>query len=182
MAGASNQWNRVVENIQHLSTRVYTTVGIVLTETNISQVVDTIMFAHGLGVSDIRVIPAAQYTRENTKELEKIPEDVLSAHPILAYRVRRAVLGHSVRGISKIDSHKCALVIDDSVIAGDSHYPCVIYMREGGAPIGKVSNVMRRERIAWSKSHNSFGDAICRNNCLDVCIEYNNAYRSVGNA
>jgi len=26
-------------------------------------------------------------------------------------------------------------------------------------------------------NHNSFNDKICRKNCLDVCIDYNNKFR-----
>jgi MoaA/NifB/PqqE/SkfB family radical SAM enzyme len=176
MAGIAGKWEKVIENIKYLSTKTYISVGIVVTNENIKHVCDTILFAHNLGVADIRVIPAAQFTRQNTKSLENISDDVLNAHPILKYRVNRALLGHSVRGISKTDAHKCYLVLDDSVIAGKNHYPCVIYMREMGAPIGEVGINMRYDRVDWSKNHNSYEDAICRNNCLDVCIDYNNAY------
>jgi len=176
MAGVTGKWEKVIENIKYLSTKTYVSVGIVVTNENIEHVCDTILFAHNLGVADIRVIPAAQFTRQNTQSLSNIPEDVLNAHPILKYRVNRALLGHSVRGISKTDSHRCYLVLDDSVIAGNNHYPCVIYMREMGAPIGKVGENMRTERAIWSAVHNSYEDAICRNNCLDVCIDYNNTY------
>jgi molybdenum cofactor biosynthesis enzyme MoaA len=177
MAGVSGSWETVISNIAWLSRKCYVSVGIVVTDQNIKTVCQTILFAHELGVADIRVIPAAQFTRENSKNLSEIPGYILDAHPILKYRVNRALLGHSVRGISKTDENKCHLVLDDSVIAGDNHYPCVIYLREQGNPIGKVGPNMRQERKEWSLSHNTHDDAICRNNCLDVCIEYNNVFR-----
>ena len=71
---------------------------------------------------------------------------------------------------------RLALVLDDSVVAGDYHFPCVIYMRERGNAIGKTSPLMRKERAKWFEEHNCFEDAICKKNCLDVCIEYNNKY------
>ena len=174
--GIKGAWERVIENIRYVSAKCYTTVGIVLTEENINETIDTILLAHNLGVSDIRVIPAAQFTRQNTKKLEEIPDCVLNAHPILKYRVQRAVLGHSVRGISKTDTPCCGLALDDMVIAGEHHYPCVIYLREGGKPIGKADWNMRLARENWFLTHTSHNDAICRNNCLDVCVEYNNHY------
>lgn len=176
MAGVSGKWEKVISNIKYLASKCYVSVGVVVTNENIEKVCKTVLFAHGLGVADIRVIPAAQFTRENSRSLAEIPDSILDAHPILKYRVNRTLLGHSVRGISKTDCHKCHLVLDDSVIAGDSHFPCVIYMREKGNPIGKVSAGMRQDRIDWSNNHNCYDDAICRNNCLDVCIEYNNSY------
>jgi len=35
---------------------------------------------------------------------------------------------------------------------------------------------MRNERMNWFSKHDTHNDAICRNNCLDVCIEYNNKF------
>jgi hypothetical protein len=98
-------------------------------------------------------------------------------HPILKYRIKHFSEGRNVRGMIETDSGKCALVLDDSVIAGDFHFPCVIYMREKGEPIGRVSEKMRGERTDWFKKHNCLKDKICRENCLDVCIDYNNKYR-----
>jgi len=175
--GKTGSWKRVVDNIRYLSSVSYVSVGIVVTDDNMSQAIETVIFAHELGVSDIRIIPAAQYMRENTKSLESIPDEILNAHPILKYRVNRAILGHSVRGISKMDANKCGIVLDDSVIAGSHHYPCVIYLREGGKPIGKVGSGMRKERFNWHIKHNTHRDSICKNNCLDVCIDYNNQFK-----
>ena len=69
--------------------------------------------------------------------------------------------------------NSCPLVLDDSVIAGNAHYPCVIYMREQGSPIGKVSDDMREQRVAWFNQTDTHSDNICKKNCLDVCVDYN---------
>lgn len=181
MSGRKGVWKKVVENIQYLSTKSYTTVGIVLTDENVAQQIDTVLFAHDLGVSDIRIIPAAQYSQRNMKELAKIPGYVLNVHPILKYRVLRALEVKCVRGISQSDTHKCALVLDDSVMAGSHHYPCIIYLREGGRAIGNIGVSMRKQRKFWYENHNSYEDRICRRNCLDVCVAYNNYYADFRN-
>jgi hypothetical protein len=54
------------------------------------------------------------------------------------------------------------------------HYPCIIYLREAGKPIGRMSKSARRERLRWYGTHDSHKDPICRKNCLDVCVAYNN--------
>jgi len=133
------------------------------------------MFADSLGVSDIRVISASQYNKP-IKELDLIPEEILNKYPILKYRVNNFINSRNVRGLKKEDSKNCAIVLDDSVIAGDYHFPCVIYMREKGNAIGKVGKDMRKERAEWFKKHDCQKDKICKNNCLDVCIDYNNKY------
>ena len=69
--------------------------------------------------------------------------------------------------------------MDDSVVAGDYHFPCVIYMREKGKPIGKVNPNMRKERIEFIKNHDCYKDPICKRSCLDVCISYNNRYEEL---
>jgi len=32
---------------------------------------------------------------------------------------------------------------------------------------------MRAERLHWLKNHQPCKDSICKNNCLDVCVDYN---------
>ena len=172
MAGISEQFERVVTSIRELSKLTYVTVGVVITEDTVDTLVDIVKFASGLGVADIRIISAAQFNA--VLEVAKdIPQDILDKHPILKYRVNNILSGRNVRGITNKDSHTCHLLYDDSVIAGNYHFPCVIYMRENGDPVGEIGPDMRQERIEWLKNHNAFEDRICRENCLDVCISYN---------
>lgn len=179
MAGnIKNSWNIVVKNIEKISKLTYVTVGVVLTPENIDKTIDTIRFAHELGVADIRIISAAQWN-EPIPRLREVEKEIREAHPILDYRIKHFSEGRNVRGMTEKNSKKCALVLDDSVIAGDYHFPCVIYMREKGNAIGKVSHNMRKERKEWFKKHDCFKDNICRENCLDVCIDYNDKYREI---
>lgn len=174
--GIKGSWNKVIKNIEEISKLTYVSVGVVLTPDNIDKTIDTINFAHKLGVNDIRIISAAQWN-EPIPRLNEVEKEVREAHPILDYRIKHFAEGRNVRGITESDSKKCALVLDDSVIAGDYHFPCVIYMREKGGAIGKVGPNMRKERKKWFENHDCFKDKICRENCLDVCIDYNNKYR-----
>jgi molybdenum cofactor biosynthesis enzyme MoaA len=173
MSGRKGYFQVIIDNIKWLSSKTYVTVGIVLTKDTESTVVDVVKFAHELGVSDIRIITAAQYNGEISK-LETIPEYILSVHPILKYRVNNLISGRNVRGIKETDCKKCYLVRDDSVVAGKWHFPCVIHMREGGKPIGEISDHMKQDRYEWSLTHNTHEDIICKINCLDCLVDYNN--------
>jgi molybdenum cofactor biosynthesis enzyme MoaA len=178
MSGKKGAWEIVVENIKELSKLTYVTTGCVFDEKNIEQSVQTVVFAHELGVSDIRILTAAQYNK-SLEFVNLIPEDIVSSHPILKYRVNNFKKGRNVRGITETDTIQCPLVLDDMAIKGDYHYPCIIYMREFGKAIGKVSDnfyMIRKERKNWYDYHNCYEDRICRNNCLDVCIDYNNKF------
>jgi organic radical activating enzyme len=177
MAGnVPGSFDKVVHNIREISKRAYTTVGVVLTPENINQTIDTITFADTLGVGDIRIISAAQFDQA-IPALGKVPEHLLKKYPILAYRVHQFKTGFHVRGLLPEDPHKCAIVLDDSAIAGQFHFPCIIFMREGGEPIGKVGPNMRQERLRWHETHDVHQDPICKANCLDVCREYSIKYR-----
>lgn len=167
-------FDTIVENIKSLSARTYTTVGVVLTNDNLSNLNEIIQFANSLGVSDIRIIPAAQ--DGDKLPIPNLDEKFLEKYPILKYRINNLRNNIPIRGLGEKDSPRCGLVLDDIAICGDKHYPCIIYLREYGNPIGDVGPNMRQERLEWYKTHNTFNDPICKNNCLDVCTAYNNTF------
>ncbi|MDD4013539.1 MAG: hypothetical protein PHW14_05060, partial [Candidatus Omnitrophica bacterium] len=175
--GIKGAWNRVVNTIKYLSKLTYVTVGVVLNEQNAKDIVNIIEFALNLGVADIRIISAAQWNSFDIFKDLVIDERILNKHPILKYRINNFKNGRNVRGICENDSHKCPLILDDMVVKGDYHYPCVIKMREGCSPIGKIYDAsVRQDRYEYYKNHDTHCDGICRQNCLDVCIDYNNKY------
>ena len=172
--GVRGAWDKVVANIRYLSTKTYVTIGVVLTDQNVTKVNDIIAFAAGLGVQDIRIIPAAQ-DGDRLKDVH-VDQALLAKFPILAYRIRNIQGGHPVRGLRACDSIRCGLVLDDMAVNKGLHYPCIIYLREGGAPIGKVGEGMREERLKWFQNTQTHKDPICSKNCLDVCVDYNNEF------
>jgi len=179
MAGnRKGSWDIVVKNIEEISKLTYVSLGVVYNSNNLKQLKETIELADNLGVADIRIISSAQY---NKNPDINISEKILKKHPILKYRINNIKQGKLVRGIKDIDCKTCHLINDDSVVAGDYHFPCVIYMREKGKPIGRVNKNMRKERIEWVKKHDCYKDPICKKNCLDVCIHYNNRFEELKN-
>ncbi len=185
MTGKTGQWKKVIDMIEFLSSISYTTVGVVLIEQNISELENIIRLAHDLYVNDIRIIPAAQTgTRFPAFYIDS---SILDKHPILKYRYDNIMNNIPVRGLRPSDYNRCPLVLDDIAIAGGYHYPCIIYMREKGEPIGNIlyhgseySSITRdkimAERYNWYKNHDVYKDPICHNNCLDVCRDYNNKF------
>lgn len=173
MSGGLDIWDKLISNIKELSKISYVTVGMVFNEQNVDRAKESVEFAASLGVSDIRVLSSAQFN-EALDSLRELPDELLNRFPILSYRVRNFRDGMGVRGISDDDSNRCRLVLDDMAVAGDKHFPCIIYLREGGAPIGNVGPNMRKERLEWCNNHDTHADPICCANCLDVCVFYNN--------
>ena len=173
MNGNAQLWNKTVNNIRELSKLTYVTVGMVFDENNVADAKKAVEFAHSLGVADIRVISSAQYNKALSSLME-LDDGILQSHPILNYRISNFKSNRNVRGIQETDCGRCSLVMDDMAVAGDYHFPCIIYLREGGKPIGKTNGDVVSDRRAWSITHNSHQDRICRENCLDVCIDHNN--------
>jgi len=177
MSGGIDMFNKIIHNIAELSKLTYVTVGIVFDENNINQIQETIKFTHNLGVSDIRIIPSAQYNK--CAIFNNFNFEFIDKYPILKYRINNFKAGNNIRGLSERDNSKCPLVLDDIAIAGNYHYPCIIYLREQGGPIGNLNIIenIRSDRLNWYMKHNCHEDKICRNNCLDVCKEYNNRWK-----
>jgi sulfatase maturation enzyme AslB (radical SAM superfamily) len=177
--GIPGAWERIVENIKYLSTKTYVTLGIVVTEETLPFLKDTIEYGDSLGVSDLRIISAAQFN-EILEMAKTLPQDIVDKYPILKYRVNNINNGRNVRGLVFPDSHRCGLVLDDMAIAGNYHFPCIIYMREGGEAVGTVAGKtmqeIRQERAKWYEKTDTHCDPICLKNCLDVCIDYNNKF------
>lgn len=173
--GISGSWEKVVANIREISKHTYVTLGVVVTENTVGDLKNTIEFASSLGVADIRIISSAQYN-QLLEVAKTISENVYEKYPILKYRIKNINNNRNVRGLTETDSHRCPLVLDDMAIAGEYHFPCIIYMREGGNPIGNVGANMRDERLEWMQRTDTHKDPICKKNCLDVCIDYNNRY------
>ena len=177
MSGTNNEmWEHITYIIKALSLVTYVTIGIVINEENIDSVAKTIIFCDELGVDDIRIIPSAQYSKI-LPVLKQVPDENMLDHPILNYRINNSCQGRSVRGLQYSDSHQCSLVLDDMVALNDKHYPCIIYLREGGEAIGRIGKNMRRDREDWGYYIDTHKDPICKANCLDVCIDYNNKVR-----
>lgn len=173
MSGTSGKWKILIDNIKLICKNTYATAGMVFTEENINQCRESIIFAHDLGFSDIRVIPSAQYNNALTI-LEDLPKEILDVHPILNYRINNTKNSITTRGLTESDCNTCWLVCDDAAIVRNEHFPCIIYLREKGLPIGTMSENFREERLYWMKNNNIKNDPICSRNCLDVCRDYNN--------
>jgi hypothetical protein len=89
--------------------------------------------------------------------------------PILTFRARKAAV-NATRGCC---TAPCYMALDSMCIKNQEHYPCQIYMREGGKPIGPVNAHMSSARGAWHQQHVPAEDPICQKYCPDFCMEFN---------
>lgn len=168
-----SMFDTVVENIRAMAKRVYTTVGIVLDKNNFDIHQKVIEFASSLGVADIRIMTATRYDLVRPMT---VAEDVLTRHPILRFRVDNFNRGIDMRGSRLAKTSHCHLVKDDVTILGDKLYPCAVYAREGGRPLGSFDKNNEALRLEWQANHNSHGDPICLKYCMDFKCRYNDKF------
>jgi len=152
--------------ITELASQRYVNVGLVIDSLNVGRIERIIDHILSLGVQDIKL-------SSSTKDelLPKFTGDY-SKYPILSYRTERFNQGKQMRGGPP---PKCSISVNDITIVGDSHYPCLVYFREKGKAIGKLSAASMGERKLWSESHDSTTDPICSKYCMDFKCEFNNS-------
>jgi len=160
--------NEVISNIRKLSRQYYVNVGLVVDSTNVGRINSIIDFILRLGVSDVKL-------SVNTHDtvIPKFENKGYEKYPILNYRINRFRAGKLMRGLAEEDTFKCALSISDISIVGENHYPCLVYAREGGAPIGPMGENIKTDRITWYNNHNPYNDSICKKYCMDFKCEFN---------
>lgn len=172
--GIPGAWRGVVATIALLSPRTRVTVGAVLDPENLASAREIVALADSLGVADIRLNPAAQFSRR--LPVQDWDRGFLERHPTFAWRAAVTAAGGAVRGLEADDPHRCHIVLDEMTAREGEHYPCFVYMREGGRPIGRMGLSVRKDRERWSTSHDPFEDRICRSNCPDICRTYNRRF------
>jgi MoaA/NifB/PqqE/SkfB family radical SAM enzyme len=167
---ADNVFDVVANNIKELSKLVYTNVGIVINDDNANLYKEIIGFVSNLGAHDIRLMTSTKYNK--LLKLD-VPQELLDKHPILKFRVENFNSGKNMRGSELGASHKCHLVRDDITIMGKYYFPCAVYAREGGKPIGEFDRDNESGRMEWFKIHDSYLDTICKQYCMDFKCRFN---------
>ena len=137
--------------------------------------VSAVKIADGIA-DDISLIATAPVNWERYVNL--LPKYVVVSNDLLNYRVNNVKNDVKPYGLMENDTHKCPLVLDEMIVAGEYHYPCSMYKEAGGKPIGKVNPYMRKERSDWALHYDTHSDLICSKHCPDFCREYNNKYVS----
>ncbi|MCK9428970.1 MAG: radical SAM protein [Candidatus Omnitrophica bacterium] len=160
---------KIFTNIIKLSKINYVNIGLVIDNINVNRINDIITYILAMGVNDIKL-------SINTKDevFPKFCNINFNKYPILNYRINRFKQGLTMRGLSYNDSSKCYLVKNDISIVGNYHYPCLVYARENGNPIGLLKNNIYQDRLNWFNNHNSNNDIICKKYCMDFKCEFNN--------
>jgi MoaA/NifB/PqqE/SkfB family radical SAM enzyme len=160
---------KIIYNIKKLSKIAYVNIGLIIDSLNVDRIQNIISFILNLGVADIKLSVS---TKDEIKPQFDLNLD-FNKYPILNYRVDRFRRGLNMRGMYDSDDFKCHLVKNDISIVGKYHYPCLLYAREGGNPIGYLGDNVYFNRTRWFEQHNPINDPICKKYCMDFKCAFN---------
>ncbi len=64
---------------------------------------------------------------------------------------------------------RCLIPLTERTVDAEAYYPCSVYLREGGAPIGPLTDAPEAQRLksaAFTREADCLADPICRRYCL----------------
>ncbi len=71
---------------------------------------------------------------------------------------------------------RCLIPLTERTVDADAYYPCSVYLREGGAPLGPLGDPPARQRArsaAFAAEADCLADPICRRYCLHCTRAFN---------
>jgi len=200
ITGAPKGFARVVETIRRLTALreravpdLYVMVNLTVNEQNVRQLPSIIATMQALDPDDIKPVAITQWSGARLAALQaEYAREILPAlsaqvrpdrHPILRYRLA-SLLTRRLRGFAGAGapgrvpaSPRCWLMLDDRCADATHYYPCNIYLRERGAPLGDhredAAARARARARRFVYEHDVREDPICAGCCPDVVREYN---------
>ena len=150
---------------------------------------DQVVTMTALNPDDVKLIPISYespslgFFSEREDIIKRIKEHLASFHPNHFSLLRSkltTVFASDTWGFrdwtsSRLMQH-CYLPLTERTITGKGYYPCPVYVREGGTPLGKFgeSFLLQHERVLeFFKGDSCREDPICLNNCVNCIKRFN---------
>lgn len=162
----------------------------VITATNRHSLAAIVRFLMGLGVDDVKLIASV----DDTPTLGRFPEapalldevhELLEVQAVDAFPLLRRKLGtvfsRDAVGLAEVESGRgddwrCYIPLTEITADRVYYYPCSVYLREGGEPLGRIDESMpqRRARSAqFVREGRCLSDPICVRFCLRCTGQFN---------
>lgn len=196
LAGRAGAWDAAVETLDALSSArqagepFFLIVNTVVTPANQLYLPATLRFFLGFALDDLKLIADV----DRREDLGAFPEgprvraelDALlaglppRAFPLLRRKLRTVFSSDAV-GLDAERSApgkpwRCFIPLTERTVDSEHYYPCSVYLREGGAPLGAVSDrpeVQRARSGAFVRDGDCQADPICRRYCLYCTRTFN---------
>jgi molybdenum cofactor biosynthesis enzyme MoaA len=195
LTGRAGAWGRSLETLRQLGEArragapFFLIVNTVVGAANRARVPQLVERFLGLGVDDLKLITdvdargfladfpeAAEVRRQLDALLAAAPPE---AYPLLRRKVR-TVFAPDAIGLPPDVSPgwRCFIPLTERTVDREFYYPCSVYLREGGAPLGRLTDdadTQRAKSARFTATHACASDAICQRYCLHCTRAYNDA-------
>ena len=107
--------------------------------------------------------------------LDGYPADAL---PLLRRKIETVFSPDSIGIRSAESGWRCYIPLTERTADRSHYYPCSVYLREGGAPLGRLSDppgIQRLRTAAFVRDSDCTTDPICRRYCLHCTRKFNDA-------
>lgn len=194
LTGSRQAWPRSVRTLERLAglraahPRLFVIANTVVTRLNRQEVGCIAKFLISLGSCDLKLITAIQEkdtlgsfpeVYSVVKEMETLVRAYSPGRFDLLKRKIHTVFDPTAIGLEEIAAQpdwRCYLPLTERTVDTMYYYPCSVYLREGGEPIGKVGEPLSLQfrKIAYFVNNgNCLFDPICRKYCLYCTKSFN---------
>lgn len=202
LAGRAGSWDAAVETLEALSfarragERFFLIVNTVVSPANRRHLPATLRFLLGFAPDDLKLITEVD-RREDLGAFPEAPLVRAELEALLADQPKQALplLRRKLRTVFSPDAvgldaerpprgrpWRCFIPLTERTVDTEHYYPCSVYLREGGAPLGRVSNppeVQRARSVAFVREAECLADPICRRYCLRCTRAFNSRANEV---
>ena len=195
LTGRAGAWSRSLETLTGLGAArrrgvpFFLIVNTVVGSTNRARVPQLVERFLALGVDDLKLItdvdakgfladfPKAASVRARLDELlAAAPPD---AYPLLRRKVKTVFAPDAIGLAANVPaSWRCFIPLTERTVDREFYYPCSVYLREGGAPLGRLTDdadTQRARSAHFTATHACGADPICQRYCLHCTRAYNDS-------
>lgn len=189
----TSAWERSIRTLHALqqareSQRFFLIANCVVSEANRAQLPRIVRMLMELGVDDIKLITEVDQ-RDSLGDFPARPQVEAALRALLAdapahrYALLRkklkTVFAPDAVGLSQLPSQaplRCYIPLTERTVDRVYYYPCSVYLREGGEPLGALSEPQSAQRARSARfvaTHDCLQDEICQRYCLHCTKAYN---------
>jgi len=195
IVGINGSFQKIIKSIQeivHIRDKEGADVFLILNacvgEVNLNEIEKTLRFLISLNPNDIKFLVIAQdkefvLNHQNNaliRELRKL----LDGYPSNQFSLLRAkidnLFNQNATGLKDQETQAvmehCFIPMTERTIDGSHYYPCSIYLRYYGQPIGPLTDSFeeqQRKIMEFVRTHDCRTDPICNRHCTNCCKMFN---------
>jgi molybdenum cofactor biosynthesis enzyme MoaA/NAD-dependent dihydropyrimidine dehydrogenase PreA subunit len=157
---------------------------------NQHQLVECVRHFIRLGPDDVKLIPMLSQPLPVSQQVERHRilnelEELLTEWPAQRFPLLRrklaTVFDEFTWGLTDPNAKRlmrhCFVPLAERTVAGDQYYACPVYVREGGAPLGRLDDddfrAQQQRSLAFARGDSCIADALCRQNCINCLKRFN---------